>query len=253
LAGLSASGPAPDLRGPFSGDASGSMEIRVESRGITCAELLYPADAAACDLVAGLHVATRAQVACVLGGPSRDVMSRLFALGYLDRLVTGRTPPGYCPGPELRRRRGIYLGAFTVQRFLRQVAASQLYLALPGGEWRSEPHLGFQARWDYAGRSFWVICPREWPLEVAWFRENVGFLPEGERVLVVAGTPRLAAECARACPPHVHVRYTWDKAVVPGGPLVFWGWDAGELVEADRLPARGLARGLDRRGLPALI
>ena len=233
-------------RGPFSGDPSGGMELRVFSAGRTRARLVHRADMLACEVVAGLHVATRAQVAAVLGGPSREVVSRLFRLGFLDRLETGRTPPAYAPGPVLRRRRGMDLGLFTPERFLRQVAASQLYLALPGGEWRSEPRPGFQARWDCAGRVIWVACPREWPHEVAWFRRVVGSLREGEEVLVVAGTPALAAECARACPLGVRAYWTWDRAVVPGGPLRVWAWDGEEMVPAGGLPVGGA-------GFPALV
>lgn len=224
--------------------------VRVESRGITCAEVLHESDGRICELALGLRVLTRAQAASVVGQNCRAAVARLYALGFLDRLVTGSTPPGYCPGPELRRRRGLVLGAFTALRFLRLVAATQLWLCLPGGSWKAEPHLGFQARWEYREAVFWVIAPRVWPLEVEWFRENAGFLPEGERVLVVAGTPQLAEECARACPEHVDARYTWDRALLqPGEPVRFWALARSGLAEAERLPPGGL----DRGGPPVLL
>ena len=243
-----ASSPVPEGPGPFSGDPSGMMEVRVESRGITCAEILHDLDARICELVVGLRVLTRAQAAHALGSSCREAMGRLYQLGFLDRLVTGRTPPGYCPGPELRRKRPMQLGAFTALRFLRLVAAAQFWVCLSGGSWRAEPYLGFQGRWEYRGAVFWVIAPRLWPLEVEWFRENVGFLPEGDRVIVVAGTRQLAEECARVCPPHVEARYTWDKALAPGGPVQLWAAGKRGLEEAEVLPGRGI----DNRGPPVL-
>ena len=242
--------PGDDGPGPFSGDASGLMEVRIESRGITCSELLYEVDGRVTALALGLRVVTRAQAGRLFGLRCKEAMTRLYRLGFLDRLVTGKTPPGYCPGPELRRRRPVILGAFTAPRFLRLVAAGQLWLSLPGGSsWKAEPLLGFQGRWEYGGAVFWVIAPRVWPLEVEWFRENIGFLPEGERVIVLAGTRRLAEECAAVCPAHVEARYVWDRVVKPGVPVRFWALGRGGLEEAEELPPAGI----DTGGPPVLV
>ncbi|MEW5935462.1 MAG: hypothetical protein AB1816_17930 [Bacillota bacterium] len=68
----------------------------------------------------------------------------------------------------------------------------------------------------------------------------------GEEVLVVAGAPGFAAECAGACPPGVRAYYTWDRVVVPGGSLWVWVWDGEKMVPAGELPAGGAS-------FPALV
>lgn len=222
---------AQDTRaiGPFAGDPSGDMALTRETRGRSFGYVLSEQAAEVLKAVACFRVLSRNQAALVTRLSQQVVgraADRLFRLGFLDRLVTGRTPPLYVLGPE-----GVALLGSTQNeewnplRAFRLAAAAQLYVALKGwrlsdAQYHPEPHQALTAIISAGLVDYGVLAPRLWPGEVATTKQLADLFPEDGRLIVVAGSEEQGRELARVIPPHLSVRFTWDALLV-GAPTFF--------------------------------
>ncbi|MHB8927827.1 MAG: hypothetical protein ACYC9Q_09260 [Bacillota bacterium] len=222
---------AQDARtcGPFAGDPSGDMALTRETRGRSFGYVLSEQAAEVLRAVARFRVLSRNQAAvvtCLSQHVVTRATDRLFRLGFLDRLVTGRTPPLYVLGPE-----GVALlgstqsGDWNPLRAFRLAGAAQLYTAMKGwrfsdAQYYPEPHQALTAIISAGLLDYGVLAPRLWPGEVATTKQLADLFPEDGRLIVVAASEEQGRELARVITPHLNVRFTWDPLLV-GTPTFF--------------------------------
>lgn len=226
--------------GPFSGEPSGLLPLRVSSRRFQGPLAL--SGRADPEVLAHFHrarVSSRAQVSLAVPG-SAGAVKRLHLAGYLLKLETGRTPPLYAISSAASGRGEIY-DALSV---LKLAASCQLYLCLRyfwrEVDYRAGVHPLFVSRLCFSGVSYWVLCPRVWPGELDSASQDLECVPEGERVIAVCGSKDLASELARISRPSCMVRYVWDKALVPGGPVALYAAYGRSLIEAEKISGNPL-------------
>jgi len=222
---------AEDARtlGPFAGDPSGDLSLSRESRGRSFGHVLSEQAAEVLRVVARCRVLSRNQIA-LLTRLSHHAVSRitdrLFRLGFLDRLVTGQTPPLYVIGPEGAALLGSLSEDWNPLRAFRLAAAAQLYIAMrgwrfPDAQYHPEPHEALTALISAGLTDYGVLAPRLWPGEVAATKQLADLYPEDGRLIIVAGSEDQGKELARVIPPHVNVRFTWDALLTGGTPAFF--------------------------------
>lgn len=227
-------------RGPFS--VVGGIEFVREERPDLGAVIAHPQDGLVLNLFREFEVLTSHQV-MELGrlteGAAKESVKRLFRLGYLDRLVTGRTPPLYTLGEAGARLFGVWEKEWDVVAAFRTVAANQLCAALRRtGEvrnWEVGAKGRATARFTWNDREYWVLAPRCGAGEVAWAASVLNVFPPAFRVIVVCGDEEVAARVAPAGR-GPQVRYTWD-ALLKEGPVVLYRWAGGSLEEAEHVGA----------------
>lgn len=211
--------------GPFSGDWQGRIAFRRQSAGRSRgAVLTSEADGRIVCCLRHLKVLSRHQLAALASlGQERAKRScaRLFRLGFLDRLVTDRTPPLYVLGPTALHLLNQPDETWDVLRAFRLAAANQLWLGLRGwaDTYHVEPHLGLTASFTRGGKRFGVLCPRLWPGDIDWCRDLAALADD--KLVIVAGDGRQAAELARLLPVEFPVRFTWDALLADGRPVFY--------------------------------
>jgi hypothetical protein len=225
-------------RGPFS--SALGLTLRREARPDVGAVISHPQDAVVLKLFPVHLVLSSYQVAGLAGlseGAAKESVKRLFRLGFLDRLLTGVTPPLYALGEAGANLFGAWRREWDAASAFRLAAANQLCLALkrvwPELDWKAGPGLGAAAKFSRKEREYWVLAPRCG--EAARAISSLKLFPQGFRVIVVAGDENLAAEIAGACPA-AQARYTWD-VLLKDGPPVFYRWNGAGLEEAERFEA----------------
>lgn len=230
---LSALGPFSRPQGVF---------LRRESRPDFGAVVAHPQDGVVLDLFRGLRVLSSAQVAELSGlshRAARSSVSRLFALGYLDRLCAGSAPPLYVLGKAGSSLFRVWPEEWDAPSAFRLAAANQLFLSLRRAwgdfEWRTRPGLGAEAGFARAGKEYLVFAPRCG--EGRRFAPFLRAVPAGTRVLVVAGDRETALSAASSASSG-SLRFTWDALLKNGAP-VFYRWDGRRLEEAERLGDAG--------------
>jgi len=202
--------------GPFAGAADGAVAARRVSyppdpsfvvRSDTQAKLISLADR--------LKFFTRHQAVKLLGRAAEKQLKKVHRAGYLDRLVTGKTPPVYTAGPALGKAAGIQTQDSRMPGLFRTVAANQLYVALggviqyeaTGEEW---PTAVIKVR----DRTYWVLAPRLWPKEDIWLDSATDGLDPDTRLIVVAPSEMHALDAGPLLAMKgISVRYTWDTAI----------------------------------------
>ncbi|MGB9886495.1 MAG: hypothetical protein ACPLRW_05795 [Moorellales bacterium] len=218
------------------------MELRREFRPDLGAVVAHPQDGAVLGLFRTFGVLTShqaAELAGLSGAAAKESVKRLFRLGYLDRLVTGRTPPLYAAGEGAARLFGIWRKDWDVVTAFRTVAANQLCAALMRTgkveNWEVGAKGRATARFTRAGREYWVLAPRCGPMEVAWAASVLSVFPPAFRVIVVCGDEGVASRVAPAARGEA-VRFTWD-ALLKEGPVRLFRWGTGRLEEAELVGA----------------
>lgn len=199
--------------GPFCGDPEGALAVRRVSyppdpgfvvRSDTQAELI--------DLAARLKFFTKHQAVRLLGAAAERQLKALHKAGYLDLLLTGRTPPIYTQGPGLAELLGTQRPQVRMPGLLRVVAANQLYICL-GGIVRYE---AAGEEWPTAvliagSNIYWVLAPRLWPGEDLWLDSAVDCMDADARLIIVAPSEQHALDMAASLVTKgILVRYTWD-------------------------------------------
>lgn len=205
--------------GPFS-IAEGRTLTR-ETRGFYHdAIVTTEAGVAIVEAVLKYKVLTHSQVAMITGyaqAPKRT-LKVLWQIGYLDRLVTGKTPPVYCAGPVMRMRYGLRKEEWRLPDTFRLVAANQLAALLTAKKVPFEYEVGMEASVTatitIAGRPYVLLAPRLYNNEEQWCRDAINTHSHSERIIVIAAT----AEQAEDVSDYVYdvgpqVRYTWDAVL----------------------------------------
>lgn len=235
--------------GPFAGEPSGVLSLVREGRGRSRAYLTGERDVDIVKTTAALKVVSRSHLASLLGlgEGSKKTVERLFRLGFLDRLVTGRTPPLYVLGVEGRAYLHARNDEWDVLRVLRIAAANSFWVrfreARPDAEWKVEPHLGLTASFKLGENSFGILAPRLWPGDVDWCRKLAALVPESGRLVVLAASRGQAEELSRVLSVRCSVRYTWDR-----DSLTFYRAYRGCLEPGENFSPQPLD-GKDRTGL----
>ncbi|WP_157109865.1 hypothetical protein [Thermanaeromonas toyohensis] len=175
----------------------------------------------------------------------RAALSKLVRWGYLDRLVTGCTPPLYTLGPEGSRVLRLPLEEWDAPRAFRLVMAHQLYLRLPEiFEYRADPGSGWDALLEVKGIQYPVVCPRAGEAEVDRCVLVLGLVPEGSRPVVVAATEDEAVRVASRIRAGLQARYVWDD-LLREEEFFFYRWTGSRLEPSEKVSRSGI-KTLDR-------
>jgi hypothetical protein len=205
--------------GPFS-SAEGRTLSR-ESRGYYDRPIVTTrAGIAAVEAVLKYKALSRSQVAMLTGYTTavEPTLRTLWNLGYLDRLVTGKTPPVYCAGPALRARRGLRKEDWRLPDAFRLVAANQLAAVLASKKVSFGYEVGAEAcvtaMLTIGDKPYVLLAPRLYPGEEQWCRDAINTHDNDARIIVVAATEDQAADISD----YIYdvgpqVRFTWDAVL----------------------------------------
>jgi len=206
-------------RGPFSGDPEGCLSLTKESAGRSHGMITSDEQARVLSVIGTVKIASKAQIRAMTGLSEKAcdrIIRLLFGLGFLDRLVTGRSPPLYAAGPEAEAQYGLKRERWDVLNAFRLAAATQFYAEMSkvfeGIEYVPVPDLSLTALMRLNGREHGVLAPRCWPGETVWFSEAAAGFVEPLHVIVIAGSEELARETARLTA-YERIRFTWDAAL----------------------------------------
>lgn len=205
--------------GPFS-VAEGKTLAR-ESRGY-CENAIITtrAGVAVAEAILKYKLLTRSQLSMLTGytRAMKPTLKVLWQLGYLDRLVTGQTPPVYCAGPVMRAKYGLRKEEWRLPDAFRLVAANQLAAVLAS----KKVPFGYEVRTDASAtatltlgnRSYVLLAPRLYLNEEQWCRDAINTHGIDARVIVIAASPEQAEDISD----YVYdvgpeVRYTWDAVL----------------------------------------
>ena len=164
----------------------------------------------------GLQIATSLQIALAAGvapKKARAAIKPLFEQAYLDRLTCRDAPPIYSPGDEGRRYLRIPKKEWSVPAAFRAVTANHLCLTLGVDRWELDPGLGLDARMEFGGKTYSIVCPRTGELEEERCVTVVSLLPENDRIIIVAVSRNQAVNLASllaAGSAGRPLRLTWD-------------------------------------------
>lgn len=204
------------VRGPYS-SIEGKTLSR-ESRGYYERVIITTrAGTKIVEAVLKYKVLSRSQVSLITSHTQavEPTLRTLWTIGYLDKLVTGRTPSLYCAGPAMRSKYGLRKEEWRLPDAFRLAAANQLPAIL---ESKKVP-IGYEASQDAAGtavltlgeKQYVILSPRIHPGEEQWCHEAIYTYTADAKVIVIAATEAQAAEISEylydAGP---QVRFTWD-------------------------------------------
>lgn len=231
--------------GPFS---RAFYELRRESNKNRGGVISSKLEVGLVELAGKWKVYTGHQAALALGADRskvRAALSRLVRLGYLDRLVTGSTPPLYTLGEEGSRVLRMPLEEWDAVRAFRLVMVHQLYLRLPEiFENRADPGNGWDGLLQVKGVEYPVLCPRAGEAEVERCLLILGLLPEGSRPVVVAAAAEEAEEVASRMKSGLEARFVWDE-LLGSDTFFFYRWTGSRLEPSEEVSGAGI-KPLDR-------